>query len=134
MGQSYVDLLTVGQWPAALAGYGLSLQQQQNIAERINSFATAKSCSVRQLEFFTMDARPVNNFWLAAPSGHTIRVSLYRQGMEPPMVDAEIHGYDPRRCRRAEHTCELEGDNDDNDECEGCEYDSDWCLEHENYH
>lgn len=133
MGKSYIDLLTVGSWPAAVASFGCSVEQQQRLATRITDWAQEQLAPMRQLEFFRME-EGYSTFWLAAPNGNTLRVNMYGIETGAPAAEGFSYGYDPRRCERPEHICENDSFDDEDESCTGCEYDSDWCIAHQRYH
>jgi hypothetical protein len=135
------ELLVQGKHAEALTAFGLTLDQQKGIVERIQAHAERYGpielfSGVESHHYNQLDEgwAGTNLMVMACTPMYTLRVITYRSGSGRPEIDFDVQRGDLRNCDYpVECTCD-DRDYDDDDSCTYCDYGRSYCMNHDNYH
>lgn len=131
------ELLEQGKYPEAMAAFGLNLDQQKNVVERIQRFTAVNgqyelTGLVSTHPYFQDNVIPESATEIqVCTDSRTLRILLNRQGDGRPYLDYNEQQSDMRTC---EYPTTCECDPDDGYDCARCDYGRSYCIQHHTYH
>jgi hypothetical protein len=136
------ELLVQGKHAEALTAFGLTLDQQKTIVERIQAHTerygpVELTAGVPTHHYNQLDEgwSGTNLMIMACTPTYTLRVIAYRSGSGRPEMDIDVQRGDLRNCGYPEHcTCNNDNRYDDDEDCTYCDYGRSYCMNHDNYH
>lgn len=129
------DLLEEGKYAEAISAFGLDLERQKLVVERIQQFAAANgqyemTGYVDTHPYVQDNVVPETNMQIyVCTDRRSLRIILAREGNGYPYLDFNQQESDLRTCDYPT-TCECEDDYD----CSRCDYGSSYCIQHHTYH